>query len=95
MVFERYYYKIVTDHHRLPYYEYEAKMIGKNIFAFNLNEDQFNKVIDECFNTLLSHDVLHMYEDRTIKCSSCGKSFISKEHERVCQECYKELENIK
>ena len=70
-------------------------MIGKNIFEFNLNEDQFNQVIDECFNTLLSHYVLHMYEDHTIKCSSCGKSFISKEHETVCQECYKELENIK
>ena len=70
-------------------------VIGKNIFEFNLDEDQFNQVIEKCFNTLLSHCILHMYEDRAIKCSSCGKSFISKEHETVCQECSKELENIK
>ena len=51
--------------------------------------------MDNCFNTLLCHYSLHMYEDHTIKCSSCGKPFISKEHETVCQECSKELENIK
>jgi Zn finger protein HypA/HybF involved in hydrogenase expression len=37
----------------------------------------------------------HMYEEHTIKCSSCGKLFTSKENETVCNECYKELENIK
>lgn len=36
-----------------------------------------------------------MYEEHTIKCSSCGKLFISKENETVCNECYKKLENIK
>jgi Zn finger protein HypA/HybF involved in hydrogenase expression len=69
--------------------------VGINIFEFNFYEYQFNQVIDKCFNTLLFHCILHMYEDHTIKCSSCGKSFISKEHETVCQECSKELENIK
>ncbi len=36
-----------------------------------------------------------MYENHSIKCSSCGKVFISKEDETVCKDCSKELENIK
>ncbi len=36
-----------------------------------------------------------MYEKHTIKCSSCGKLFTSKEDETVCDECSKVLENIK
>ena len=36
-----------------------------------------------------------MYEDNKIKCSSCGKLFTSKVHETVCEDCSKELENIK
>ena len=35
-----------------------------------------------------------MYEEHTIQCSSCGKLFTSKENETVCNECYKEIENI-
>ena len=49
----------------------------------------------KCFNSSLFRCSLRLYENHTIKCSSCGKSFISKEHETVCQECSKELENIK
>lgn len=36
-----------------------------------------------------------MYKGYTIKCSSCGKVFTSKEDETVRDECSKELENIK
>ena len=72
----------------------QIQIIEINIFEFDLYEYQFNQVTDQCFNTLLSHGILYMYEDHTIKCSSCGKSFVSKEQETVCQECSKELENI-
>ena len=36
-----------------------------------------------------------IYKDHPIKCSSYGKVFTSKEDETVCNECSKELENIK
>ncbi len=36
-----------------------------------------------------------MYKEHQIKCSSCGKLFISKENEAVCNEYSKELDNIK
>ena len=48
-----------------------------------------------CFNNLLSMCWSSMYENHTIKCASCGKLFTSKEDETVCDECSKELENIK
>ncbi len=36
-----------------------------------------------------------MYENHTIKYTSGGKLFTSKEDETVCDDCSKELENIK
>ncbi len=52
----------------------------------NTHSNRFN-------NTLQCHN--YIYENHTIKCSSCGKIFASKEDEAVCEECSKELENIK
>lgn len=36
-----------------------------------------------------------MYKEHKIKCSSCGKLFIAKENETVCNDCSKGLENIR
>lgn len=47
------------------------------------------------FNTMLSLLLSSMYEDHKVKCSSCGKLFVSKEHDTICDECSKKLENIK
>jgi hypothetical protein len=36
-----------------------------------------------------------MYEEKKIKCSWCDKLFVTKEHETVCDEYCKKLENSK
>ncbi len=36
-----------------------------------------------------------MYEDHKIKCSSCGKEFLSKVHATLCPTCLEKVENIK
>lgn len=36
-----------------------------------------------------------MYEEHELKCLSCSRLFTSKEDGTVCEECSKELENIK
>lgn len=47
------------------------------------------------FNNYSYIKLIHMYENHTIKCKSCGKIFTSKEHDTLCNECLKKVENIK